>query len=222
TETTQAQWAALMPDNPSIFKGESLPVDNVTWDEAKAFAAALTERMRREGMLDPGWEFRLPTEAQWEYACRAGTRMAYHTGDGEEALHKAGWYSGNSERKPSRMGEWLRSIPVFEGWFPGNTGAKPWPAGKKEENAFGLQDMHGNVWEWCEDVHGEYGAGSVVDPIGPSTGSGRVLRGGSWNLVAAWCRSASRLGYGPGDRGDYRGFRVCLLPGPAAEPQPQE
>ncbi|HUF62884.1 MAG TPA: formylglycine-generating enzyme family protein [Verrucomicrobiales bacterium] len=224
TETTQAQWKALMPDNPSAFQGDRLPVESVHWDEAKGFAAALTARMRREGKLVPGWKFRLPTEAQWEYACRAGTSTAYYTGDGEEALRKAGCYDGNSERKPSRMGEWLRSIPVFEGWFPGNTGRKTWPAGKKEENAFGLQDMHGNVGEWCEDGYREYGDGMVVDPLGPREGPVRVIRGGSWAVVAVWCRSACRDagGRAGGDRFGFLGFRVCLVPGPAAEPVPQE
>ncbi len=218
TETTQAQWKALMPDNPSQFQGDRLPVESVTWDEAQAFAAALTERLQQEGKLDPGCEFRLPTEAQWEYACRAGTTTAYFTGDGEKALQRAGWYSGNSGGKTSRFEEWLQTLPVIAGWFKGKSRGKTWPAGKKRENAFGLQDMHGNVWEWCEDWYGDYGAGSVVDPVGPQTGTYRVLRGGSWLYGADWCRSAYRFGYRPDDRWNYLGFRVCLVPGPAAEP----
>ncbi len=221
TETTQAQWLALMSGNPSHFQGDRLPVERVSWEEGKGFAAALTDRMRREGKLDPGWEFRLPTEAQWEYACRAGTTTAYYTGDNEQALHEAGWYSGNSDRKPSRMGVWVRSIPVFAGWVKGITGRQTWPAGKLEENAFGLQDMHGNVWEWCEDVYGEYGEGKVLDPIGPREGPDRVIRGGSWHTPAVFCRSAYRAWGGPDFRYNYLGFRVCLVPGPAAEPLPQ-
>ncbi len=222
TETTQAQWEALMPHNPSDFQGRRLPVDNVTWDEAKAFATALTERMRREGKLDPGWEFRLPTEAQWEFACRAGTTTAYFTGDGEEALRKAGWYSGNSVRKTSRISEWLRSIPAFKGWFPGNTGGRTSTAGRKKENAFGLQDMHGNVWEWCEEWYGgDYG--EEVNPDGPpAQGPSRTVRGGSWYEAAVACRSAERGGAPPGLGSYWVGFRVCLVPGRAAEPQPQE
>ncbi|HUF64265.1 MAG TPA: formylglycine-generating enzyme family protein [Verrucomicrobiales bacterium] len=220
TETTQGQWAALMPDNPSIFKGESLPVDSVSWDEAKAFAVALTERVRREGKLDAGWEFRLPGEAQWEYACRAGTATAYFTGDGDEALQRAEWHAGNSGGKTSRVEGWLHTLPLIAGWFKGKREGKTRAAGKKKENAFGLQDMHGNVWEWCEDGYGAYGAGSVVDPISPPDGPFRVLRGGSWSDVADWCRSACRSWHWPGFRIGAQGFRVCLVPGPAAEPLP--
>ncbi|HUF60849.1 MAG TPA: formylglycine-generating enzyme family protein [Verrucomicrobiales bacterium] len=222
TETTQAQWKALMSENPSHFQGDRLPVDSVSWDEAKAFAVALTERVRREGKLDAGWEFRLPNEAQWEYACRAGTSTAYYTGDREKALQRAGWYYGNSGDKPSRVEGWLHTMPLIAGWFKDKREGKTRPAGKKKENAFGLQDMHGNVWEWCEDWYGAYGAGSVVDPIGPPDGPDRVVRGGSWVNFADECRSAYRLGVRPGDRYRYwnLGFRVCLVPGPAAEPLP--
>ncbi len=220
TETTQAQWEALMPDNPSHFKGSSLPVDSVTRDEATAFAVALTERLRQEGKLPPEWEFRLPSEAQWEYACRAGTTTAYYTGDGENALQRAGWYFGNSGAKPSRFEEWLQTLPVIAGWFEGKSRGKTWPAGKQKENAFGLQDMHGNVWEWCEDWYGAYGEGGIVDPVGAQEGSVRVVRGGSWSFSADWCRSACRNRFVGPHHPRYwdRGFRVCLVPGPAAEP----
>ncbi|HUF62256.1 MAG TPA: SUMF1/EgtB/PvdO family nonheme iron enzyme, partial [Verrucomicrobiales bacterium] len=106
------------------------------------------------------------------------------------------------------------------GWFKGRREAQTRPAGKKRENAFGLQDMHGNVREWCEDWYGEYEEIAVVDPLGPGKGDGRVFRGGSWDDVAAWCRSAYRAGVWPRVRWFSQGFRVCLVPGPAAEPQP--
>ncbi|HUF60638.1 MAG TPA: formylglycine-generating enzyme family protein [Verrucomicrobiales bacterium] len=219
TETTQEQWEAVMSGNPSAYRGERLPVDSVTWEEATAFAAACTERLQREGKLAAGWEFRLPSEAQWEYGCRAGTTAAYFSGDGEGALRRVGWYDGNSVRKPSRIAGLLQSLPVVGGWIPkGAPTGEPKPAGEKEANGFGLQDMHGNVWEWCEDWYGEYEEGSAVDPVGPSEGDHRVLRGGSWFLDADWCRSAYRAGGRPGYRFRNQGFRVCLVPGPAAEP----
>ncbi len=222
TETTKAQWATLKSDNPSYFKGSSLPVERVAWDEAAAFAAALTELLRQEGKLEAGWEFRLPSEAQWEYACRAGTTTAYFTGDGAGALRRAGWYDGNSGARTSRLGEWLRTLPVVAGWFGSKSGGESKPVGGKAANAFGLHDMHGNVWEWCEDWYGAYGAGKASDPLGPANGPSRVIRGGSWFDGADSCRSASRFGWWPGGRLRYLGFRVCLVPGAAAEPQPQE
>ncbi len=143
TETTQAQWAALMSDNPSHFKGEILPVDSVTWDEAKAFAAALTERLRREEKVEAGWEFCLPSEAQWEYACRAGATTAYFTGDGEGALRREGWYAGNSGRKTSRLAAWLQSLPVIAGWFKGKSGAGASPWEEKRRTRSGCKTCMG-------------------------------------------------------------------------------
>ncbi len=200
----------------------SLKGDSVTWEEAQAFAAALTERLRQEGKLEAGWKFRLPTEAQWEYACRAGTTTAYFTGDGEKGLQRAGWYYGSSVDEPSRFAEWLETIPVFASWFKGKSGGESKPVGGRAENAFGLEDMHGNVWKWCEDWYGAYGGASVVDPRGPANGPDRVIRGGSWDSGADNCRSAYRSGVRPGYRWFAQGFRVCLVPGPAAEPLPRE
>lgn len=182
TELTQAQWTAMMGSNPSYFKGDTLPAEQVSWDDAMAFCKKLTERERADGRLPAGWEFTLPTEAQWEYACRAGT-----TGDYAGDLNATSWYSPNSESKTHAVGT-------------------------KQANAWGLSDMHGNVWEWCADWYASYPGGSVTDPTGTPLGSKRVVRGGGWNGPAGVCRSAYR-GYdgGPGFRHGNLGFRLALI-----------
>jgi len=146
------------------------------------FCRKLTERERQAGRLPEGYEYTLPTEAQWEFACRAGT-----TGDFAGNLDAMAWYNENS----------------------GNT---THPVAQKQANAWGLYDMRGNVWEWCRDWYGSYPGGSVTDPTGPSSGSFRVDRGGSWGNVAGRCRSALRRWYAPGNRLDYLGFRLSLAP----------
>ncbi len=173
TEVTQGQWESVMGSNPSNFKncGKDCPVESVSWNEVK-------EYIRRLNGRNDGWEYRLPTEAEWEYACRAGT-----TGD----------YAGN-----------LDSM----GWYGPNSGNTTHPVGKKEKNRWGLYDTHGNVWEWVEDWYGPYTSGSATDPKGPSSGSGRVDRGGSWYGVAGGCRSADRSYDSPGDRNGSLGFRL--------------
>ena len=183
TPVTQAQWAAVMGDNPSHFKkcGPDCPVESVSWDDAQRFLKKLNEGGGE-------YEYRLPTEAQWEYACRAGTTTRYYTGDSKADLKRAGWYGENS-------------------------GDKTHPVGQKKPNAFGLYDMHGNVWEWCQDWFGDYPAGPVTDPTGPKCGSNRVLRGGGWYDNARYCRSADRYGYYPSFRGSRYGFRLALSPG---------
>lgn len=185
TEVTQGQWLTVMGNNPSHFKGDDLPVEWVSWEEAVEFCRKLSEK--------EGKEYRLPTEAEWEYACRAGTTTEYSSGDGEDALKRVGWYSDNS-------------------------GGKTQPVGQKQANAWGLYDMHGNVWEWCNDWYGGvYPNGEVTDPTGPATGSYRVIRGGSWGGTPRHCRSAIRLHDSPGSRGSGYGFRVVcvssVLPG---------
>jgi formylglycine-generating enzyme required for sulfatase activity len=219
TETTQVQWEAVMLGNPSRYRGKRLPVDSVTWDQAKAFAAACTGRMQRDGKLPSGWEFRLPSEAQWEYACRAGTTTAYCGGDLEVALMWVGWYEANAVRRPSKLASWLPSLPVIGDWISGNgPSGEPKRAGEKEANGFGLQDMHGNVWEWCEDMYGDYGEGGAVDPVGAGAGRHQVVRGGAWIIPASGCRSAYRYRWGAGAHHWSLGFRVCLVPVPAADP----
>ncbi len=146
TEVTQKMWKEVMGKNPSNFKGEYLPVERVSWDDIQDFIKKLNQR-------DTGKDYRLPSEAEWEYACRAGTTTRYHSGNGKSNLDRVGWYRGNS-------------------------GSKTHPVGQKVPNGFGLYDMHGNVWEWCQDWFGIYPSSSITDPRGPLTGSYRVARGG--------------------------------------------
>lgn len=184
TEVTQAQWKAVMGNNPSYFKGDNLPVEKVSWEDAMAFCRKLTERERKKG-LPAEYTFTLPTEAQWEYACRAGTTTRFCSGDSESALSKVAWRDGNS-------------------------GKKTHPVGTKSPNAWGLYDMHGNVWEWCSDWYAESLLGGN-DPAGAKSGSRRVFRGGSWCNSARDCRSALRNGISPGNRINSLGFRVALV-----------
>jgi formylglycine-generating enzyme required for sulfatase activity len=180
TECTQGQWEVVMGSNRSHFKGKNLPVEQVSWGEAVEFCRKLTAKQRQEGVLPEGWEWRLPTEAEWEYAARAGTTGARH---GE--LDTIAWHGGNS-------------------------GSETHGVKGKEANAWGLHDMIGNVWEWCGDWYGDYPTGSVTDPTGPGSGSFRVLRGGSWGYVAGNARSAKRFRLDPGLRDFVLGFRPAL------------
>ncbi len=176
TEVTQEQWQQVMGGNPSEFKDAKNPVENVSWDDCQEFVVKLRKKV-------PGQMFRLPTEAEWEYSCRAGT-----TGD----------YAGNLDDMA---------------WYDGNSGSKTHPVGQKKPNAWGLYDMHGNVWEWCAGWYGDYPNGAVTDPTGPNTGSSRVVRGGFWFGDGTNCRSAYRLRGAPGIRDFIMGFRVAAVPG---------
>ena len=182
TEVTQAQWESVMGSNPSYFKGASRPVEQVSWEDCQAFIAMVNHEARRQF----GGGFRLPTEAEWEYACRAGSKGSY-AGTGK--LDDMGWYSDNSGNHTH--------------------GVKG-----KEANAWGFYDMHGNVFEWCQDWYDEYQSGAVTDPTGSASGDGRVLRGGSWYSNAWSCRSAGRDWSRPGGRYNDCGFRLCCSVGP--------
>ena len=193
-EVTQAQYEAVMGTNPSNWKGADLPVECVNWDDAKEFCAKLTASEKAAGRLPEGYEYTLPTEAQWEYACRAGTTTALNSGK-----------NLSDEKECPEMDE--------VGWYTGNGDGKTHPIGQKKPNAWGLYDMHGNVYEWCLDWKGDYPATAVSDPTGPSTGLYRVIRGGGWFSSARYCRSAYRNCYGyPDDRSSDYGFRVALAP----------
>ena len=181
TPVTQGQWREIMGENPSWFSdcGDTCPVEQVSWNDAQAFIQALNQRY-------PGRNYRLPTEAEWEYAARAGT-----TGDygGTGVLDDMGWYSGNS-------------------------GGRTHPVALKQPNAFNLYDMHGNVWEWVQDWYSAtyYSISPGVDPTGPTTGSDRVLRGGSWFVSASLARSAFRVSRAPSVRSNGGGFRLARTP----------
>jgi formylglycine-generating enzyme required for sulfatase activity len=180
TDVTQAQWKALMGGNPSVYKGDARPVERVSWNDATAFCEKLTAREQAAGRLPADCAYTLPTEAQWEYACRAGT-TGPHAGD----LDAMAWYSSNSNNTTH-------------------------PVATKLPNAWGLYDMNGNVLQWCLDRFGNYPGGSVSDPTGPASGSARVFRGGGLTGDAAACRSAARISSSPTVRYNREGFRLAL------------
>ena len=181
-----------MGSNPSHFEGPNNPVEQMSWDHCQVFLGKLNAKVGGQK-----GEFRLPTEAQWEYACRAGSTTKYCFGGDEAQLGEYAWYNNNSESKTH-------------------------PVGEKKPNAWGLYDMHGNVREWCQDWYdGGYHAKSPTDdPTGPATGSLRVNRGGSWYYPAWRCRSAFRGYFGPGDRDSNLGFRVSRVPAESAAGSP--
>ena len=171
-----------MGNNPSSFKGDDLPVENISWNDCQEFCRKCTQL---------GLSVQLPMEAQWEYACRAGSTTAYSWGNslnGDMANCDGNYPYGTKTR--------------------GNNLEKTAPVASYMPNAWGLYDMHGNVWEWCQDWKADYPSGSVTDPTGPSSGSYRVNRGGGWSSLAGNCRSAGRNDYVPGYRLDCFGFRL--------------
>ncbi len=182
TEVTQAQYEEVMGTNPSTLKmaGQDAPVDRVSWIDAMAFCRKLTERERTAGRLPEGYAFTLPTEAQWEYACRAGTTASY-------------------------AGE-----PDAMAWHNNNSGDTTHPVGMKKPNAWGFHDMSGNVLEWCLDWYGDYPGGAVEDPTGPARGHYRMARGGSWRTDARQGRSAARSGGSAARLDYTVGFRLAL------------
>ena len=188
---TQAEFQEIMGRNPSSFRGPNLPVEQVSWFDAIEFSNRLSIR---EG-LTPAYTingnivtwnreangFRLPTEAEWEFASRAGTQTPFHSGN---TIGDAGWHSGNSRGRTQ-------------------------PVGERQPNAWGIHDMHGNVFEWCWDWFAEYTPGAQTDPQGPASGFRRVYRGGSWRFEAHQARSAFRFGNQPHLRTNFLGFRIA-------------
>lgn len=184
---TQEQWQQVMGNNPSFFKGEkSLPVEQVSWNDCQVFIKKLRDKDKKQ--------YRLPTEAEWEFCCRAGTTTPFYFG--ETISTDQANYNGNHIYGEGEKGVY-REKTTSVGSFPANT--------------LGLYDMHGNLWEWCEDWHGDYPQKDVVDPHGAEKGQFRVLRGGAWDYPPQYCRSAIRLGvYAPGTRSVIFGFRLCF------------
>jgi formylglycine-generating enzyme required for sulfatase activity len=188
TPVTQGQWQALMGRDVSVPHREpNLPVAGVNWQDCQEFIARLNAR--GEGT------YRLPTEAEWEYACRGGNSMALANGELSTL--------------------YCELDPLLDdmGWYCGNSGRRPQPVAKKRPNAWGLYDMHGNVAEWCQDWYGTYPDTPLADPQGPPSGPGRVVRGGSWFSSAKNCRSASRVHWPPQCRSQLQtlGFRVVMI-----------
>ncbi|MBR6057796.1 MAG: SUMF1/EgtB/PvdO family nonheme iron enzyme [Victivallales bacterium] len=211
TEITQSQYVVVMGKNPSSFKkGGDHPVESVSWYDAMAFCLKLTERERSAGRLPSGYEFSLPTEAQWEYAARGGGKSKGYEYSGSDNLDKVGWYDYNSGG--STHPETAVRTTTKAGWYDYNSGGSTHSVRQKKPNELGLYDMSGNVWEWCRDRYGGYPNSEVTNPVGPSDGSYRVLRGGSWNYYAGFCRSANRNFIDPSDSGSIVGFRLALAP----------
>ena len=175
-EVTQEEWEAVMGSNPSNFKGKKLPVEQVSWDDCQTFIRKLNQMT--------GKQFRLPTEAEWEYAARGGSKSCGYKYAGGDNLGSVAWYTDNSGNKTHEVG-------------------------KKQPNELGLYDLSGNVWEWCQDWYGKYGSSSQTNPKGLSSGSHRVLRGGRWNGNAGGCRVSIRLSGTPDDRYNYLGLRLA-------------
>ena len=186
TTVTQKQWKGVMRTDPSAHKGDELPVENVSWNDAVEFCRRLSER--------EGERYRLPTEAEWEYACRAGSSTPFHFGEtlcADEANYNSTFTYGHGHK-----GEYRQATIAAAGLEP---------------NAWGLHQMHGNVWEWCQDAYGEYDVDGVVSAGGEAdANTPRVLRGGSWSDLPRDCRSAFRFRASAEDRGDNIGLRICI------------
>ncbi|MDA3797711.1 MAG: SUMF1/EgtB/PvdO family nonheme iron enzyme [Kiritimatiellae bacterium] len=183
-EVTQKQYQDVMSYNPSHFVSDNNPVEKVSWNDAVTFCKTLTNRERKSGKLPIGYEYRLPTEAEWEYVASCGDREKYK-------------YSGSSELD-------------LVGWFKNNSEDSTHPVGLKTPNDWNVYDMSGNVWEWCQDWHNEYPSEDLTDPKGASSGTTRVVRGGSWYNSSWFCGNAYRFWFNPSFKYFNLGFRVCL------------
>jgi formylglycine-generating enzyme required for sulfatase activity len=201
-ELTQGEYELVMGNNPSWFNGDRTaevgedygtdlrrPVENVSWNDAIAYCAQLTARELGAERIPANSAYRLPTEAEWEYACRAWTSTRFSCGDDPDYAQLANY-----------------------AWYSINSGGTTHPVGEKLPNQWGLYDMHGNVWEWCQDWLHAYRGGLALDPLGMAPGVNRVDRGGSWFVEAGYCRSAQRDGVTPEMSYNQFGFRIVLAP----------
>ena len=177
TEVTQELWQAVMGSNPSYFQGNKLPVEKVSWNDCQTFITKLNQLT--------GKTFRLPTEAEWEYAARGGNQSKGYTYSGSNTIGDVAWYTDNSGNSTHLVAT-------------------------KAPNELSIYDMSGNVWEWCQDMYGAYSSGSQTNPTGPSSGSNRVLRGGSWVVIATYCRVANRDSSTPTGTNHSIGLRLAL------------
>jgi formylglycine-generating enzyme required for sulfatase activity len=187
-EITQGQWKAVMGKNPSAFKGDDLPVESVSWDDVQQFITKLEEKSKTR--------YRLPTEAEWEYCCRAGSTNSF----GLDRL--------DGIVSPRNI--------ACQAWFRANSDNRTHPVGQKHPNAWGFYDMQGNVWEWCEDWFAAdfYDKSPTLDPVNRETSPERIIRGGSWFLDWSNIRASVRSGNPPGSRTQYIGFRLACDLGP--------
>jgi formylglycine-generating enzyme required for sulfatase activity len=189
---TQQEYQSVTGSNPSAFTGDlNRPVDQVSWNDATNYCALLTQRELAAGRIPAGSTYRLPTEAEWEYAARAGTSTRFFYGEDPDYADLANY-----------------------AWYQDNSDGQTQPVGQKLPNPWGLYDVYGNVWEWCQDWYVDsYPGGTLIDPQGPAAGDYRVLRGGSWSTYMTLCRSATRLADVPTDAFSNYGFRIVLVPG---------
>ncbi|KPA15221.1 serine/threonine protein kinase [Candidatus Magnetomorum sp. HK-1] len=190
TEVTQGQWKEIMGDNPSYFLscGKNCPVENISWNDVQDFIEKLNHKDNRR-------LYRLPTEAEWEYAARSGTTTPFAFGNCLSTNDAN--YNGNRPLSGCSTGIYRKS---------------PITVATLKANAWGLYDMHGNVYEWCNDWYSSYPTSAVVDPLGPETGSYRMIRGGYWFVIARYCRSSFRIKESPDKKGYYLGCRLaCSL-----------
>ncbi len=222
TEVTQGHYEKVIGTNPSYFRvgrirgsSSNHPVEQISWENAVEFCKKLSDLPEEKAA---GRVYRLPTEAEWEYACRAGSKTPYGFGDNRRDLGNYAWFlnnSGSRELDSDALEARRQDNPDYETIQEyedtiKSAGCATHPVGEKKANAWGLYDMHGNVWEWCSDWYGEYPKGAVSDPVGPREGSFRVYRGGGWRNRAAQCRSAVRYSNGRVAPHHSLGFRVAM------------